>query len=259
MNTAAKAFIWMPPEKGRESQGIDVSSQGVGEYKRFSPFSHSKKYQIPVPGQEELRADSVEGIWQGLKVIGEVTDFSLFLGKPKKRKGQPEGHLFGEELLDYGKAREKIYVPAYIYQAVNGVLGEIKEDLEGKMEQGQAVMFDVESNNSIKDLSSPYSHAALLVDLLNVLKESPLPPFNKQRFTYLQEQLEETLEYRRGLREKEKGLLDEVITFAYLFSGDDLKATFALRAMESGEIEGGKRLRKYCPTEDTKKIYDSLR
>lgn len=209
---------------------------------------------------EDVRADSVEGIWQGLKVIDSVSDFSLFQGKPKKRKGKPQGHLFRKKLIGYVGARKQIYVPAYAYHVINNALDGVKEDLEARVSRSRPVaLFDVESNGSIDDTSRPYSHAALFVRLLNFLKQSPLPPFNRKHFTCLHEQVDALLEHRDKLNNNELELCDDVITFAYLFSPDELTATFALRAMKDGNIDDKGRLEKFSPTEKTREPYLALR
>jgi hypothetical protein len=235
-------FIWAMP--GTDDNAIDVSSYGKNPYKQFSPFYYDESFAIPVPGQENMRSHSVEGIWQGLKVIDGTTDFLLFKGKPHKRKGNTEGHLFGNDILGYIDARKQIYVPAYLYHVINHVLDGVKEDLEARIKSAPVVFHDVETNEYIDDDSRPYSHAALLVRLLNFLKDSPLPPFNKKRFNYFNEQVEALLEYRFQLKSDDLSLCDDVITFAYLFSPDELKATFALRAIKKGNIDDKGRLDK---------------
>ncbi len=247
-------FLWVPRDEGMARGGIDVSSHGSGSYKRFSPFSHSPTYKIPMPGNEEQRPDSVEGIWQGLKIINGRTEPSLFKGRPQKRDGKVEGHQFGDRILGYIEARERIYRPAYVYHAVNNVLPFVKKDLEGRLQNGDVVLFDVDSNGDIKDPSAPYSHAALLVDLLNMLKDAPLPPFSRRRFDDLNGELEATLEYREELAGNERKLLDETITFAYLFSPSELHRLFAVKAIEAGVGDSG-RLRAVTPTVNTAEAY----
>jgi len=239
-------FIWTTREEGVESNGIDVSSHGPNDYRKLSPFSHSKDYQIPIPGDENERADSVEGIWQGLKLIGRSFDPSLFRGKPHKRKGNPAGHIFGNQVLGYQDARQKIYVPAYTYHVINNALESVTEDLKQRMETGPVHLFDVETNPHIRDISKPYAHSALLADILNLLCKAPIPPFNTQRFESLNSQLEETLGFREGLTPEERNLLDDIITFAYLFSGNEVKETFALRALQTGKIRDNGRLESYA-------------
>jgi hypothetical protein len=213
----------MPPYDGLQSNGIDVSRRhGVGNYRMLSPFYHSEDNKIPVPGEEQTRADSVEGIWQGQKVISGTTDRTLFSDKPGKRREHPEGHQYGSGVLKYRKARHMIYVPAYLYHVINNALDGVSEDLEQRLQQGDVVMHDVENNGSINDTTKPYSHAALLVDALNVLKDAPLPPFSHVRFENLDQQLESALAFRQGLKGFQRRILDDRISFAYLFSPNEL-------------------------------------
>lgn len=253
-----RTFGWAPPGARKEANGIDVSSRAPEPYCAFSPFSFSEHHFIPVPGNESVRAHSVEGIWQGLKIINGHTDPSLFSGKPHKRKGHVEGHQFGSQTLDYGNARKHIYVPAYAYHAVNNSLPTVAEDLERRVSAGDVVFSDVEANGSINDLSSPYAHSELLTRILNVLIDAPLPPFNKKRFDYLPCQAEATLACRNKLPPGEQALLDDIITFAYLFAPDELKQAFALRMISLGVPDHG-RLAQYAPTGKTRELYDALR
>jgi hypothetical protein len=248
-------FLWATREEGHATGGIDVSSYGSGSYKKFSPFSNSPTYRIPVPGNEQIRADSVEGTWQGLKIISGRIEPSLFKGRPRKREGKPEGHQFDHNVLNYIESRKKIYLPAYIYHVINNALPSVSSDLESKMREGPVTFYDVESNNDIDDGSAPYSHAALLADVLNVLKDSPLPPFNKQRFTYLDEEVDAAIRYRETLSEKDRKLLDETITFAYLFSPSELHKSFALKAIRQANIESSGRLRSFMPSAKTAEDY----
>lgn len=248
-------FVWSP------RTGIDVSSHGRPPYKLFSPFSHSANYQIPVPGQEQLRADSVEGIWQGLKIINGQTNPSLFQGRPCKCKGKPEGHQFGNDILGYEEARREIYVPAYVYHTVNNALPAAWPDLERRLQDGDVELHDVEKNGSITDLTCPLAHSAILVHLLNTIKDAPIPETKSKgaaRFRYLQEQVEALADYRATLMPEDKEILDEVITFAYLFSKDPLKQTFALRTIKKTGIQTD-RLSRYTPNEKTRQPYEDLR
>ncbi len=222
-----KLFRWGAPEQGKAQGGIDVSIHGLTPYNILSPWSYDKSYAIPVPGNEELRAESVEGIWQGLKVIGGKTEPSLFTGKPKKRKGRPEGHLFGRELLGYIESRKRIFVPAYIYHAVNNALPQVKEDLEDALRRDDVLLYDTHSNDDINNKEGPLSHASTLVKLLNVLLGAPLPPFNKYRFNYLDDEVASALSYKDSLNAEGQELFNIIISFAYRFSKDELKERFA--------------------------------
>lgn len=248
-------FIWSLPGN---ADSIDVSSYGPGGYKSFSPFcSMPGQFSIPVPGNEKILSDSVEGIWQGLKIIEGKTDYSLFKGKPRKREGRPTGHEFGDVVLGYVDARKRIYIPAYAYHAINNVLDRVCNDLEERLLHGNVQFCDVEKNSDVEDTSSPLSHAAVLVDILNVLLEAPLPPFSKTSYACLQEQLHAFLEFYECTSPNKQFLLNDIITFAYLFSPHDLKQTFALRAIHAG-IPEDSRLKFYAPNQVTQDIYDQL-
>ncbi len=251
-------FIWSP------SNGIDVSSHGRPPYKLFSPFSHDPEYKIPVPGSEYLQADSVEGIWQGLKIFNGSPDPSLFTGRPHKRKGVPEGHLYGKEVINCVDARKNIYVPAYVYHAINNALPQAWPSLEHMLKDGDVVLHDIETNGSIENPARSLAHSAILVELLNVVKDAPIQKTNAghpnpEAFRYLREQVDDLAEYRKKLPTEKKRLLDEVVTFAYLFSQSEHKQTFALRMIKAANIQTG-RLERYTPTERTKAPYqDCLR
>ncbi|MCE9545701.1 MAG: hypothetical protein K8T25_09320, partial [Planctomycetia bacterium] len=47
---------------------------------------------IPVPGMPGTTSDSVEGIWQGLKLINGKIAPRYFSGPGRKRGGKPRGH-----------------------------------------------------------------------------------------------------------------------------------------------------------------------
>ena len=145
---------------------FDVSSYAPSPFKRLSPLAHSRDYRIPVPGTDAV-SNSVEGIWQGLKVIDGVTDENLFIGKPKKRRGKVSGHSYDGSLLDVMQARVKIYYPAYKFYLENyapeQALDEIlKEQRSGKM----VYLHDVEENGDLRD-PRPMAHSAFLAFYLN--------------------------------------------------------------------------------------------
>ena len=137
---------------------------------RFSPFyPHGG---IPVPLSPEVESESVEGIWQALKVFAEadvdpsklrVTTMSG-LKRTERRYGAVRGHrsgLAGTSLLSYEAARRRIYLPAYRW-----VLDHRAADVVAELRQLSAdrdvVLLDYTTNGDLADLSSPLSHAALV-------------------------------------------------------------------------------------------------
>jgi len=246
-------LIWSP------SEGINVSSRGDSIYKILSPFSHHKSYKIPVPGKEYIRADSVEGIWQGLKLFCGITDESQFSGRASKRKGIPDAFLFGDEQVGYIEARHKIYQPAYIYHLINNALPIVANDLEARLQNGNVLFHDLEKNKDIKNPQKSYSHASLAVEVINLmhklhlpLKKPEKPNPHPSKFKYLHEHLEFVKDLE--LKERERELTNDILTFAYLFSSDEHKQIMGLRFIElTGQQTD--RIKNYTPTEKTKQPY----
>lgn len=147
---------------------VNVSSKASPPYCFLSPFfPHG---DIPVPGMKGVAADSVEGVWQGLKSVRGRIDESFFHGPGKKRRSRAavEGHRYGDRLLSYGEARNLIYVPLYRHMvtslplARDAAFGLLLEGLERDV-----WVHDVDSNGDIANLTKPLAHAAVLVELLN--------------------------------------------------------------------------------------------
>lgn len=146
---------------------IDVTSRGPDPWVRLSPFyPHGG---IPVPFTPGLTAQSVEGVWQALKVFAEadvdpskLTVTSMKgLKRTVRRHGPVLGHragLDGEDLLPYEAARRLIYLPTYRW-----VLTHRTADLITRLRAlPEAVLLDYTTNGDVSDLSTPLSHAALI-------------------------------------------------------------------------------------------------
>lgn len=154
----------------------DVTSKG--EYKTLSPFfPHGG---IPIPFSGTVTSQSVEGIWQGLKVFehGGV-DFSCFNNKTMKNlkrttrtHGRCIGHQKGlgsKELLGYIEARKQIYVPSYNWMLENKCQKEIQHFKE-LLNEGKTIVFlDYDTNDNIEDSSKPLSHASLIKKYLEYI------------------------------------------------------------------------------------------
>ncbi len=137
----------------------------VSDASEFSPFQQYGN--IPVPGMKAV-SDSVEGVWQGLKVINGSIDRSYFMGKPRKRRGIPHGHLLGEELLGYIEARKRIFIPTYIFMIEQCVKQESLNLILERAKRGRhQFIFDVDSVSAAEDTSGPLAHSSVLVDYLN--------------------------------------------------------------------------------------------
>lgn len=154
-------------EGKRLEDAVDISSYGPRPYDKFSPFTYSPDFRIPVPGQNGLYSNSVESIWQGLKIINGISDFNLFSRKPKKRRGQVQGHLYGNDILSIVDARLNIYRPAYSYYLDNYVDEEIKDSLLMKVfDKWEVYFYDVEDNLDLEN-PEPLAHSVFASEYMN--------------------------------------------------------------------------------------------
>ncbi|PXX71406.1 hypothetical protein DFR70_101828 [Nocardia tenerifensis] len=147
---------------------IDVTSRADEPWVRLSPFyPHGG---IPVPGHPERTSRSVEGVWQALKVFAtEQEDFAKLdiatmkgIKRTVRRLGAPLGHRLDGTLLDYEQARRLIYLPTYRWVLENRV-PELVAELRKLSADRDVVLLDYTTNGDVADLSSPLSHAALVV------------------------------------------------------------------------------------------------
>lgn len=149
---------------------LDVTSRGPQPWVRLSPFyPHGG---IPVPFSPGTVAQSVEGIWQGLKVFDtadvdpaklDVTSMSGLkrtVGKFGPTRGHRRG-LAGDTLLDYESARRQIYLPVYRWVLEHRAAGEV-DALRRVVDGGDLVLLDYTTNGDVTDLATPLSHAALI-------------------------------------------------------------------------------------------------
>jgi hypothetical protein len=160
---------------------LDVTSKGEEPWVRFSPFyPHGG---IPIPNTPGTVAQSVEGLWQGLKVFEQedidpsrwtITDLRG-IKRAGRSRGKVLGHRFGvgsNVLLGYRDARYQIYLPAYRWMLENRVAAEV-----GRLREAVAtrlvVLLDYETNSDVEDLTRPLSHAALLKHYLEGTWPSP--------------------------------------------------------------------------------------
>ena len=145
---------------------IDVTSKGEEPWVRFSPFyPHGG---IPVPGSE-LESQSVEGLWQALKVFeSEGVDLSKLdvvnmkgIKRSVRTRGKVRGHKFEGGLLEYIEARWQIYLPAYRWVLEERLQDEVNQ-LKEMAKSGSVVLLDYETNGDVKDSRKPLSHASLV-------------------------------------------------------------------------------------------------
>lgn len=156
-------------EKYNYNNSIDVSSRGKKPFKFFSPFSYNSQYKIPIPGLKDVTSNSVEGIWQGLKIINGTIDESYFVGKPKKRpKGDYYGHSYKGKIIDIVKARKEIYQPSYSYFLSNCVPKSTFEEIFLTLIANKELfIYDTENSINPKNSSMPLAHSFYLAEYLN--------------------------------------------------------------------------------------------
>src|SRR3954447_19768754 len=145
----------------------DVSSYAEMPYRTLSPFYvHGG---IPVPGMPGKTSDTVEGIWQGLKVIRGAIAPRMFYGPGHKRGGKkPSGHRYGDKLLGIVEARYKIYRVAYEWVLANRIdPALIRRFVEIALEGSPQYFHDTGDNGDINDPDAPLAHASLVVQYVN--------------------------------------------------------------------------------------------
>jgi hypothetical protein len=145
---------------------IDVSSYADYPYCLLSPmWEHGG---IPVPGMPGTTSDSVEGIWQGLKVIRGAIAPRYFSGPGHKRGGKPSGHQFGKKLLGIVEARYKIYRVAYEWMLDHRIEPAlIQQFLDRATESVPQHFFDLGDNGDVNNPNEALAHASLLAQYLN--------------------------------------------------------------------------------------------
>ncbi|MEL6343302.1 MAG: hypothetical protein AAFV53_09195 [Myxococcota bacterium] len=149
---------------------FDLTSRGPDPWVRLSPFyPHGG---IPVPFSPGVTSQSVEGVWQGLKVFAsEDVDPARFqittmkgLKRTVRKYGAVRGHrkgVSGQTLLRYGEAREQIYLPTYRWM-LDHKAADLLVALRQAARQQTVILLDYETNVDVGDLSRPLSHAGLV-------------------------------------------------------------------------------------------------
>ena len=148
----------------------DVTSHAKDSLVKLSPFyPHGG---IPVPFSDNMTAECVEAIWQGLKVFESAdVDVSMFqngtmrnIKRTVRKFGKPLGHrkgVNGTELLGYIEARKQIYIPTYKWVLENKVQN-IIERLREASQTKDIVLLDYNTNCDVDDPKQPLSHAFLV-------------------------------------------------------------------------------------------------
>ena len=158
--------------RSRAGDASKLGGKAGSPYVQLSPFFPVGGVPLPegvACGRKD--SESVEGLWQGLKIIDGKTDFGKFeITKMKNLKRSARnktvgGHFVGEdkEPLDYLAARREIYVPAYLLQLekMRGVV----ETLRAEATQHKVALVDY-TDAEWDDLRKPLSHACVLRHVL---------------------------------------------------------------------------------------------
>jgi hypothetical protein len=153
---------------------IDVTSKSSDEFIQFSPFfPHGN---IPIPFSPGFFSQSVEGIWQGLKVFEnfnidtskfEITDMKN-IKRTTRKFGKILGHqkgINGDKLLDYIDARINIYIPSYEW-VLRTRLTKLLNSIERSLRSKSIIFLDYETNFDLYNISKPLSHASLIKNYL---------------------------------------------------------------------------------------------
>lgn len=160
---------------------IDVSGYAKDISQFLSPYTFSRDFKLTVPGMEGEIAHSVEGVWQGLKVVNGEINPRLFRKRPKKRKGFVEGHMLGGEIIDIIKAREQIYIPTYFeYLGMCDQANQAIDEILSIQQTGREVLlYDTEENIDLQN-SNPLAHSTPLALYINLTRNQiALEPRNE--------------------------------------------------------------------------------
>jgi hypothetical protein len=164
------------PEPG--TRIIDVTSKAAHPWRRFSPmFPHGG---IPIPYFANRTADSVEGVWQGLKrfefenqidcrcfdnrSMRDIKRTSRAKGLSGVARGRVLGHQLGVHetvLLNYVEARALIYLPSYRWVLEHRLQDEVVA-LRNIARAFRIVLLDYSTNSEVTRADKPLSHAALV-------------------------------------------------------------------------------------------------
>lgn len=149
---------------------IDITSKAAEPFVKLSPFYPVGG--IPIPLSEGHYAQSVEGLWQGLKVFeNEGIDANKFevttmkgLKRTVRKFGPVKGHqagVTGSTLLPYIEARRKIYLPAYKWVLDNKV-ADVLQLIRDETTRQPIILLDYETNGEVDNAAKPLSHAWLV-------------------------------------------------------------------------------------------------
>ncbi|OGT29782.1 MAG: hypothetical protein A3E87_05470 [Gammaproteobacteria bacterium RIFCSPHIGHO2_12_FULL_35_23] len=155
------------------------ASFNMEKFRTFNPFYTWEKPVIPVPGTNK-HSKSIEGIWQGCKLVHNKFDYDQFNSLPFKRPSEKDRDLdisysykdsifsYEEEIINLIEARYLIYLISYLYLLNELISEELLYNIASVINHGKHVLFfDWDSNFDINDSSSSFSHSAILAAWFN--------------------------------------------------------------------------------------------
>jgi len=158
-------------KRGLTGSYMNVSSRAAEPLNQFSPMFVWDKV-IPVPGMPGFTSRTVEGVWQGLKVIEGKIEPSLFDAKRVRKRSSTtySNTMFrlGSNEIDLVSAREQIYKPTYRWVYDHLIPESTKAIIMRAAQHGtQLVLYDADDNPDPQDSRDSYSHASFLVEIIN--------------------------------------------------------------------------------------------
>ncbi|WP_159400931.1 DUF6939 family protein [Streptomyces sp. NRRL B-24484] len=154
---------------------VDTCQAAPASMRRFAtmnPFHRDRRWRIPVPGTAQT-SQSLENVWQALKLVDGRTDLSL-LARPAEKRPPDERRgpgfdyaastvSFAGRPTDLVTARYLVYLPAYLYVLDRLVPDTVVAEITGALAAGRdAVFYDWDDNHDIEDPRTSYSHSAIL-------------------------------------------------------------------------------------------------
>lgn len=167
---------------------LNVTSKTADdELRQLSPFYPVGDIPIDrfVPDLKGETSESVEGLWQGLKVFEKAdhdpTKFTIKDMKNLKRTSRKFGRVLGhyqgptESYLNYADARRHLYIPLYRWVLSNRVKPIVESRIVKEIMKGNAIIFRDFNTNGDPDVPKVLSHAQVLKQYAIELASESLP------------------------------------------------------------------------------------
>lgn len=165
-------ILWAIEEtEGKEC--FSLAHDAPAPWSRFAPeYQHG---QIPVPGRRGTMAESVKGVWEGMKLIGPKgkvgrMNTGYFTGpgrdRPVKEGEWFSGFHFEGRAIGLQDALKLIFLPTYLWTIQNhcpDLLGNLKVLARNR----DVWLYDGNASVDLFDDTMPLSHAAIVVAFLN--------------------------------------------------------------------------------------------